>query len=201
MSAGKSRQVKRIQGQWLAVALFASLVASFPAHGQIGLDGQPSRRIQVEAIRGAIQEFTFRSGIRGLDLDQLRFPSGALPNSCPQFEVLTSSRSLAENSTVFRVRCSDPRTGLPFLVATHSDSENRQLKPMRIAKDAAMVRAGQKAIVEVSEGPVAASRLVICLEDGHLGQDIRVSEPGHAGVFRARVVGAGQLRAVSPGEE
>lgn len=131
-------------------------------------------------------------------MEQLSSVTAAVPN--PRLKVV-SVDVLDGDADKVRLQCEQPNTCLPFFVLLHWGQPGRQsgrttqptLQPENI-----LVRSG-KAIILVIEGDFLRMTLpVMCLQNGGLGQLVRVLNKETKRTYMAKVTGLGVVTSVLP---
>ena len=102
------------------------------------------------------------------------------PHACLPFYVLVSKRGTADSSG---------QTG-----AADTDGEQSALE---VAAEKPLVRSGDPATLTFTNKGLNITMPVICLENGHRGQKIRVASTDHRRFYKAEIVGPGLLKAVT----
>ena len=109
------------------------------------------------------------------------------------------------------LRCHDPRACLPFYVlisrtvtadepgqtsaAMASADSNQSAFEMTTEKP--LLRSGDPATMTFANKGLSITMPVICLENGHRGQKIRVASADHKRFYKAEIVGPGLLKATT----
>jgi len=139
--------------------------------------------------------------------DQVRFLSQVTANRPDaRLQVVHTSRGLQGALTV-ELRCHDRSACLPFYVvitgagaAGTSDptavSDGDQSALLTTAQKP-LLRTGDPATLVFADKALRISMPVICLQNGHQGQKIRVASTDHRRFFKAEIVGPGLLRAIT----
>jgi hypothetical protein len=112
-----------------------------------------------------------------------------------------------DDSVVARIACVNSGECLPFFVILHwSDPQERMAvlgpprsHPVRLNLDPQvpkplLVRAGRQATLLMQNGKMRIATPIICLQNGALGEEIRVSSLDHKRVVTAEVVDSGLLK-------
>ncbi len=151
--------------------------------------------IEAGAIRSAIAEWIASHGGDEPDLDRLHWPAILATQPKALLQAVAAGWDPPRQELEFRLRCADALACRPCLADAPAESRrpSPQLWTVPGPKPMPLVRAGERAVVSVREGEIAASRQVICLESGNLRESIRVKDTQRVEVFRARIVGPGRL--------
>lgn len=180
---------EKLRGGVLAALLLA---ASSLAHA----GGRPERvPITAEQIATALNA-------RGLaatseNVEMLCAVSSRFPD--PALEVMTVSR-ISPTEAKVRMRCRHKNSCLPFLVVLHSSvAETKEkagtaggsvtaVSPL-VNQSQITIRSGKRVTLLSESGGVRITLPVICLQNGALGQQIRVISADHKKAYVARVEG------------
>jgi hypothetical protein len=113
------------------------------------------------------------------------------------------------DSAVARLTCANPGECLPFFVILHwSDPGERiavlgplRSQPVRVnpaprAAKVLLVRAGRQATLLMQNEKMRIATAIICLQNGSLGEQIRVSSLDHRRIMTAEVVDSGLLKGI-----
>ena len=109
------------------------------------------------------------------------------------------------------LRCHDPRACLPFYVLvdqiraadkpgqTAAMPADVQAKPplLETTAEKPLMRSGDPATLTFSDQGLRITMPVVCLENGHQGQKIRVASADHKRFYKAEIVGPGLLKATA----
>jgi hypothetical protein len=101
-----------------------------------------------------------------------------------------------------RMRCEENSECLPFYVLLHGKTEGevadfrKLLEKTPIAPKAPVVRGGEAVTLIVQTQDMRMTLPVICLQNGRLGERIKVTSPDRKRTFEAEVVQAGLVRKV-----
>jgi hypothetical protein len=157
-----------------------------------------------EALHSAIIELLKKKGWQETtwpDAAVLRWPQEFTTRAAaPELEADNLRWDIRTRNFAARIRCVDRYTCADFLAyfpAPPGFNRGKRWVAGRVLRQRPQVlaRAGQTAMLTLGNGPVRISLPVVCLERGTEGQTIRVRDAATRRVLRARVVGAGRLRA------
>jgi hypothetical protein len=111
------------------------------------------------------------------------------------------------DSAVARIACANPGECLPFFVILHwSDAQERvavlgplRSQPVRESSTPRisrpmLVRAGHAATLLMQNGTMRITTQIICLQNGAMGEEIRISSLDHKRITTAEVVDSGLLK-------
>lgn len=116
-----------------------------------------------------------------------------------------------EDKLKVELRCHDPRACLPFYVLvdqiraadkpgqTAAMPADVQAKPplLETTAEKPLMRSGDPATLTFSDQGLRITMPVVCLENGHQGQKIRVASADHKRFYKAEIVGPGLLKATA----
>jgi hypothetical protein len=188
------RKTRTLGSLWL---LWALIPAAF------GQASNPRFLISPEQVRAAI----VAAGVP-VRTDQVRLLSEVSslgPNS--GIEVVTMAKWSGDTWKV-KLRCRDRRACLPFYVLVDAknpatfqaiSSLGRRASTARlvlfgIARPEILMRNGDRATLLFENPTVRITMPVICLQNGNLGQTIRVETTDHKQFFKAEIVKSGLLK-------
>jgi hypothetical protein len=148
--------------------------------------------------RQAIEEAVLRA-VPGVPPGTLELRGEAMATEArPQLKVDEVKFDASRQWLQARVRCRTNEICMPFYVTTTMRPEKGALTPRESAlpkePPVRLVRAGKEAMLVAASDRVRLTMPVRCLEDGEMGQRVRVRSVAGT-VFAAEVVGPGQLRA------
>lgn len=109
------------------------------------------------------------------------------------------------------LRCHDPHACLPFYVLVNEDRAADKSGQTSVADTAStgkppafemtaetpLLRSGDPATLTFANKGLSINMPVICLENGHRGQKIRVASTDHRRFYKAEIVGPGLLKATT----
>ena len=157
---------------------------------------RPVYRLEPQQLRAALERALHQQGIRASTRD-LQLSVGPLVDTPdPQFRVLDISVDALHRRWNVRVGVAGDPQSVPFLVTLPAEES---LPPRRLAAASRQapvpprVRAGQTALLTVEDAGFQASIPVVCLENGVLGQAIRVRDPVNSKIHQAIVSEEGGL--------
>ena len=160
-------------------------------------------RISAQAIEKALIKYLGQTNITIIiDPRELSWPrEQEAQNLDPQLAVAGSSWDATQHRWQFLLRCSNRKVCSPFLVNLHGKPDlfkNAQVPQVHTGKDPApLVRRGQKAWLLLDDGRIRVSLQVTCLQNGAIGERIRVLDSTNHHFLRGEVVAPQLLKAAS----
>jgi len=119
----------------------------------------------------------------------------------PPLQLASSLWDAALQRWQFLLRCSSRRVCSPFLVTMHGNPGLFREAPARQTHTrkelTPIVRRGQKAWLLIDDGRVRVSLRVTCLQNGAIGERIRILDPTNHRFLQAEVVAPQLLKATS----
>jgi len=124
----------------------------------------------------------------------------AIPNA--KFSVVGVER-LSRNGTAVKLRCQSSSDCLPFYVVLHAGEVAKTLTHPATAGDPGRtsraekqraVKGGDRATLVLEGKDMRIVMPVICLQNGSLGQSIRVSSRDHKKIYEAEVIETGLVK-------
>ncbi|HTZ95452.1 MAG TPA: flagella basal body P-ring formation protein FlgA [Terriglobales bacterium] len=155
------------------------------------------------AIHDAITHFLRQKGNADLSDAIFSWPKDITTMEAnPELEVRSVNQDPSTKHLQFHFRCKKPQVCPDFIVSSElpasvivqaSQSPNRALAAARNTSVAqanalVLVKAGHRMPLLIQGDGIQISALVICLQNGRMGETIRVRQIGSAQVFRAQVM-------------